>query len=86
MTSICINLWENGAFLPSHESYREAMADLARAERVPFIDLSAATVSIVTSLGEEASRGLYRDDNTHTLRAGADLFAAAAARRLSALL
>lgn len=85
MSSICINLWENGAFLPSHEPYRAAMEDLARAEHVPFIDLYADTVSIVTSLGEEASRGLYREDNTHTLRAGADLFAAAAARRLSEL-
>ena len=61
------------------------MEDLARAEHVPFIDLYADTVSIVTSLGEEASRGLYRDDNTHTLRSGADLFAAAAARRLAGL-
>lgn len=86
MSSICVRIWENGVFQPSHTPYREAMKDLAKAEGVPFADLYADTVSIVTSLGEEGSRALYRDDNTHTLRAGADLFAAAAARLLEPLL
>ena len=86
MTSICIRLWENGVLLPSHEPYREAMERVAGAEKVPFLDLYADTAAIVSSLGEEGSRSLYREDNTHTLRAGADLFAAAAARRLSSLL
>ena len=85
MSSICIRLWENGVLQPSHLPYREAMMDLAAEEKVPFIDLYNDTAAIVRALGEEGSRDLYRDDNTHTLRAGADLFARAAALRLASL-
>jgi lysophospholipase L1-like esterase len=52
---------------------------VAAAERVPLIDLTAKTKSVVESLGVEASKALYlyneKRDNTHTSVHGATVYA-----------
>lgn len=95
MTPICIRLWENGELQPTHGEYLLAVKKLAEGKRVPLIDLYEESFRTVRSLGEEESRKLYRlsvqapeeqPDNAHTVYAGADAYARAAAKALKTIL
>lgn len=69
---------EKGAFLPgSHGAYPEAMRQLALAEKVPVIDLTAATEGYLAGLGDEPSKPLFMwpKDNTHLKPEGAVVMA-----------
>ncbi len=92
LTPICMRIWENGRLQPTHGEYPAAMRSAADETGTFLIDLYAESFRIVESLGEEGSKELFmftaaggEPDNAHTRRAGAERFAACAARKLKAL-
>ena len=93
LTPICMRIWEGGKLQPTHGDYPAAMRDVAEEMNVPLIDLYSESFRITEALGEEGSRALFMDtaaggppDNAHTRRAGAERFAAFAARETARLL
>ncbi|WP_163543563.1 rhamnogalacturonan acetylesterase [Occultella kanbiaonis] len=58
-TSVQRRAFAAGALEPTHGDYPAAVRDLAAAERVPLIDLTAATTALYEGLGEEGSRSLF---------------------------
>ena len=99
LTPICMRVWENGVLQPTHGEYLEAVRVLADKLKVPLIDLYAESWRLVAEMGEEGSKKLFMHiaegedprypqaitDNAHTRFAGADRFAAYAAKSLKAL-
>ena len=98
LTPICMRVWENGILQPTHGEYPAAMRSVSEEMQVPLIDLYAESFRIVSALGKEGSKALFMHlapgedpahpeglrDNAHTRRAGAERFAAFAARELRA--
>ena len=67
---------ENGLDRNCHTDYPAAMAQVAREEDVPLLDITTATLDWLEGLGDEASRQYFmistgKDDNTHTVASGA---------------
>ena len=99
LTPICMRIWQDGKLQPTHGEYPVAMRTVAEETDVPLIDLYTESFHIVESMGEEGSKALFMhfapgedpaypdgsEDNAHTKRAGAERFAAAAARGLKDL-
>ena len=99
LTPICMRVWQDGKLQPTHGEYPAAMRTVAEEMNVPLIDLYAESFRIVEEMGEEGSKALFMhfapgedpaypdgsQDNAHTKQAGAERFAAAAARGLKAL-
>ena len=99
LTPICMRVWQDGKLQPTHGEYPAAMRTVAEEMNVPLIDLYTESFRIVEEMGEEGSKALFMhfapgedpaypdgsQDNAHTKRAGAERFAAAAARGLKAL-
>jgi len=99
LTPICMRVWENGQLQPTHGEYPAAMRAVAEEMEVPLIDLYTESFRIVEAMGEEGSKALFMhlspgedprfpegaQDNAHTRRAGAERFAAFAARELKAM-
>jgi lysophospholipase L1-like esterase len=99
LTPICMRIWQDGKLQPTHGEYPAAMRAVAEETGVPLIDLYTESFRIVESMGEEGSKALFMhfapgedpaypdgsEDNAHTKRAGAERFAAAAARGLKEL-
>ena len=99
LTPVCMRVWQDGKLQPTHGEYPAAMRSVAEEMNVPLVDLYTESFRIVESMGEEGSRALFMhfapgedpaypdgsQDNAHTKRAGAERFAAAAARGLKAL-
>ncbi len=99
MTSGCCRNWEDGELKPSLGDYPEAVRVLAAKKNLPLIDLYAETFRAVREAGEEKSREWYlhvapgeyprfpqgTEDNTHTRRAGAEVFGRLAAEGLKRL-
>ena len=99
LTPICMRIWQDGKLQPTHGEYPAAMRTVAEEMNVPLIDLYAESFRIVEEMGEEGSKALFMhfapgedpaypdgsEDNAHTKRAGAERFAAAAARGLKEL-
>ncbi len=99
LTPICMRIWQDGKLQPTHGEYPAAMRAVAEETDVPLIDLYTESFRIVESMGEEGSKALFMHfapgedpaypdgskDNAHTKRAGAERFAAAAARGLKDL-
>ena len=89
LTHTPCNWWRDGAY-PGHPgTYAAATRRLAAARNVPLIDVLAEGEKLIREMGEEASADLFMNvapgiypaypdgskDNTHTQRAGAELFA-----------
>ena len=99
LTPICMRIWQDGKLQPTHGEYPDAMRSVAEEMRVPLVDLYTESFRIVEAMGEEGSKALFMhlrpgedpanpeglEDNAHTRRAGAERFAAAAAKGLKAL-
>ena len=99
LTPICMRIWQDGKLQPTHGEYPAAMRSVAKEMQVPLIDLYTESFRIVEAMGEEGSKALFMhfspgedpaypeglQDNAHTQRAGAERFAAAAARELKTL-
>ncbi|MBP5506211.1 MAG: pectin esterase [Bacteroidales bacterium] len=67
---------ENGLDRNCHTDYPAAMAQVAREENVPLLDITTATLDWLEGLGDEASKQYFmistgKDDNTHTVASGA---------------
>ena len=67
---------EKGLDRNCHTDYPAAMAQVAREEDVPLLDITTATLDWLEGLGDEASRQYFmistgKDDNTHTVASGA---------------
>ncbi len=94
LTPICMRIWQDGKLQPTHGEYPAAMRAVAEEMNVPLIDVYVESFRIVESMGAEGSKALFMgldparpeaaEDNAHTRRAGAERFAAAAARGLKA--
>ncbi len=75
-----------GNFLPgSHGVYPEKIREVAAEEDLPLVDLTAATESYLTSVGDFASRPLYvfPKDNSHLQMQGAVTYAGFIAEALA---
>lgn len=98
LTHTACRWWRDGE-LPGHPGrYAPAIRRLAMQRNVPLIDVLAAGEDAIRAMGEEASKGLFMNvepglypaypngskDNTHTQRAGAELFARIVADGLKA--
>ena len=99
LTPIPRRYFRDGALLPSHGEYPEAIRVLARQKGVALIDIYRTACAHLAELGDEASRPLYmnvaaglyaaypqgQEDDTHTQKAGAEYYAALTADGLRAL-
>lgn len=99
MTPICRRYFSEGALLPSHGEYPDAVRTLAIKKNVPLIDIYLMSAQKLAEMGDEASRKLYmhvepgvypdypdgQADDTHTRRAGAAFYAQMTADALRAL-
>ncbi|MCK2216545.1 rhamnogalacturonan acetylesterase [Actinomadura sp. ATCC 31491] len=88
--------WAGGRLVPTHGRYPGLVRDLAAAEDVPLVDLTAATTALYERLGPEGSKALFTHfppgahplhpggvaDDTHFCFRGADEVAAIVAARL----
>lgn len=99
LTPICRRYFRNGALIPSHDEYPDAIRALALRLNVPLIDMYEKSVAHVSAMGDEESKKLYmhfgaglydefpdgQADDTHTQRAGALCYARMVADGLRAL-
>ena len=99
LTPIPRRYFRDGALLPSHGEYPEAIRVLARQKGVALIDIYQTACAQLSEMGDEASRPLYMNvpagqyaaypqgqaDDTHTQKAGAEFYAALTADGLRAL-
>ena len=99
MTPVCLRLWRDGKPAASHGDYPDAVRALAAQKNLPLVDLYAESLRAVREAGEEESKkyflhiekGVYpaypegREDDAHTRRAGAEVFARLTAEALRSL-
>jgi lysophospholipase L1-like esterase len=69
------NYWNDGRIERGNGRYSAWAAELARAEKVPFIDLTNLVADELDLLGESETARLYQPDRTHTNKDGADFHA-----------
>lgn len=74
---------EHGAFLDSHGDYPRVVRAVAAEERVPLLDMEGVTRALVQGFGDEKSRSLYLDDDSHLSELGARRVAELAAREMA---
>ena len=89
MTPIPRRDWQGGELLDSHGEYPDAIRRLAMMKNAALIEVYDRAMAQLRAMGEEESRRLYmhvepgvypdypngQQDNTHTRRAGAELYA-----------
>lgn len=68
--------WKDGRVVRNSEDYAKWAAEVAKSERVAFIDLNEIIARKYDELGEEKVELLFADPHTHTSLAGAELNAA----------
>lgn len=99
LTPIPRRWWRDGRLTNAHGEYPDAIRRLAMVKNVPLIDVLAEGENAIHELGDEASVPLYMNvepgkypaypdgskDDTHTQRAGAELFARITAEGLKKL-
>lgn len=99
LTPIPRRWWREGRLANAHGEYPEAIRRLAMTKNVPLIDVLAEGEKAIHAMGEAASEPLYMNvapglypaypdgnrDDTHTQRAGAELFARITAEGLQKL-
>jgi lysophospholipase L1-like esterase len=77
--------WESGRVVRDRNAYAGWAEQVARAERVPFVDLNELVAREYDALGAEKVKAFFPRDHTHTSRAGAELSARVAAAALRAI-
>jgi len=99
LTPIPRRWWREGRLADAHGEYPKAIRRLAMTRNVPLIDVLSHGEEALHAMGEEASRPLFMNvgpglypaypdgskDDTHTQRAGAELFARIVAEGLQSL-
>ena len=79
------NIWADGRIERGLGRYGGWSAEVARAEGVPFVDVSGLVADRLEVLGAGKTKEFYEQDHTHFNAAGADLHAAAAVAGLKSL-
>jgi predicted amidohydrolase YtcJ len=77
--------WKDGRIVRHTDSYAGWAAEVARTEKVAFVDLNEIIARRYEELGPEKVEPLFADAHTHTSRAGAELNAASVVAGLKAL-
>jgi lysophospholipase L1-like esterase len=70
------NIWKDGRVERGPGRYGEWAAEIARAEGVPFVDLTSIVADAYEKFGQEKVKEFFGPDHTHTSPAGAELNAA----------
>ena len=78
-------VWKNGRLERGAGHFDQWAAEVARAERVPFLDVSDLAADRLEPLGEAKVKEFYPRDHTHFNAAGADLHAAVVVAALQGL-
>jgi xylan 1,4-beta-xylosidase len=79
------NIWKDGKVERGSGHFGEWAAEIAKSQRVAFIDVTKIIADRYESLGEEKVKELFGPDHTHTSPAGAELNAALIVGGLKAL-
>ncbi len=79
------NIWKDGKVERGSGKFRDWAAEVARAQGVPFLDLTNIVADKYEALGPEQVKTLFGPDHTHTSPAGAELNAASVVAGLKAL-
>jgi lysophospholipase L1-like esterase len=69
-------IWKDGKVVRNSEDYGKWAADVAKSERVAFVDINEIIARKYDELGPEKVEALFADEHTHTSLAGAELNAA----------
>ncbi len=89
MTPIPRRYWRNGELIDAHGEYPDAIRRVAMQKGVSLLEITLEGMQALREMGDEATRPLYMNfdaglypaypdgskDNTHTQRAGAELYA-----------
>ena len=67
------NIWTDGKVERGSGQFGAWTAQIARAERVPFLDLTTGIADRYEQMGVEQVKEFFPEDHTHTTPAGADL-------------
>lgn len=79
------NIWKDGRVERGSGKFRQWAEELARAEGVRFVDVTAIVADKYEALGEEKVKALFGPDHTHTSPAGAEFNAASVVAGLKSL-
>jgi lysophospholipase L1-like esterase len=79
------NIWKDGKVERGSGRFGEWSREVAKSERVPFIDLTKLVADRYEEMGEEAVKPLFPKDHTHTSDEGARLNAQQVVAGLKAL-
>jgi lysophospholipase L1-like esterase len=79
------DIWNNGRIERGPGRYSGWSYEIAKAAKVPFVDLTNAMADTFEAMGEEKTKELYPQDHTHFNAVGADLHAAAVVAGLKGL-
>lgn len=66
--------------------YRRVMEEMSGRYAVPYVDMGALTEELCGRIEESETRKLYKEDNVHLVKAGAEAFARLAADEIKKLL
>lgn len=78
-------IWKDGRIARNSEAYAKWAADVAKAERAPFVDLNEMVARRYEELGVEKVNLLFADEHTHTSLEGAKVNASCVIAGLQAL-
>ena len=67
------NIWKDGKVERGSGNFGQWSAEIAKAEGVPFIDVTNAIADRYEKMGEDKVKALFPQDHTHTSPEGADL-------------
>jgi lysophospholipase L1-like esterase len=79
------NIWTGGRVERGPGEYASWSAEVAKAEGVPFVDISSAIAARYEELGQDKVTDLFPQDHTHTSAAGADVNASLVVAALKGL-
>jgi len=79
------DIWHGDIVERGPGNYSDLSAQIARAEKVPFLDLTSLIAERYEKLGQETVKGLFPQDHTHTSEAGATINATLVVAGLKAL-
>jgi lysophospholipase L1-like esterase len=79
------NIWKDGKIERGSGRYREQVAELARSQGVPFVDVTNIIADHYERLGQEAVKTMFGPDYVHTSPAGAERNAASVVAGLKGL-
>jgi lysophospholipase L1-like esterase len=67
------NIWQDGKVERGPGDFSRWSAEIAKAEGVPFLDVTNAIADQYETMGQEKVKEFFPEDHTHTSPAGADL-------------